>query len=783
MPARSIVAASIAACALVSCASQALAIDITDLERSPSRFSYYALGHLVPTKGGTGPNSAPRHVVHPGIRLPMDINPAKGEHMYCNSQIFGYGGNGYGKLKAPSGKGSNDPRNYQFPWTTNTCEIRGAKDDPSVCPTKFIHQGQDCRPPKPLDQKYAGVAVENGTSYLQGGKSNTVALVGKSTIIWNYLHMRGLSAKGSKSAGQKLGMISDYYKGGTSIHLHIEAKVPTKKSFKHVDPLPSLIVAYQKALGNPYVVDEQGLLQFDPRFEIKQGASEVSEVAPGTSFCDAENQATLGTEQTHRFTSLWCHNGSIVGLVKDGARRQFVYYKPRKGMSLYVKGNPILFAGILDGMTYKGQAMHYSTRCGDQSFEVSGPVAVNFQHVTVSGRRKAFSKPDKPDGTPDCTPTFVQDQLEFSYIREFKDEQVPGTPEEEPGAEPAPVQVSEACKGVTLAEKPDSISGTKFDNYWFHNCSIIGLVKGSTGERRMYYVRPRSDIAAAVAREPAVFRGSSSAGRYEGETIQFNQTCGDLYYPVSGAIDADSRGVSLDGMKPRFKVENGVCRALEPQSVCHRFTYAGETLDEALALPVGGETCSPGSRTAPDLATDDGTMNLSNECKPKSVCSNNFPALTPKAEPKDYVAKGFKYLVEWPGYAINEEFRDKFGYVIPGFKSRVAGSGVWWYWMRARGNVAAKRAPTLRVLAKEYAGIDDGSHQTVLNYANAYRKHSIHYFGRQVGIDEKIDVSDPLNRWHLAQTMFHHEAGRRVPEVTEEIFQRGLRLAEEKLKQ
>ncbi|KQS75964.1 M23 family metallopeptidase [Rhizobium sp. Leaf383] len=757
--------------------SRTHAIDITDLQRSPSSFSYYALGHLVPTNGGSGPNSAARHVFNPNIRLPMLIDPAKGEHMYCNSQIFGYGGNGWGQIKAPRGSGSNDPRNYQFPDMTNICEIRGEKTAPSVCPTKTIHQGQDCRPPTPVDQKYAGVAVEDGTSYFQGGQSNVVVLTGKSKIIWNYLHMRDIAPDGAKASGQKLGMVSNYLTGGTSIHLHLEAKIVSGRSYKHVDPLPSLIVAYQKALGNSYAIDDQGDLAFDPRYEIKEGATSVDDPTPSRSSCAGENEASIGTEALYAFSSLWCHNGSVVGLVKNGTRRDFIYFKPRRDLAVLVRDDPVLFTGQTDNMSYTGKASHYGARCGNQQFEVSGPVASSFQHVSVSGRRKVFSAGVAPDGTPECRYVHADQRLEFTYIGEYAE-----TPA--PPLENAPVEIpfpSETCKGVVLADTPSSVSGMVFDNYWFHNCSIVGLVKAADGGRRMFFVRPRTDLATAAAREAAVFRGRVFGDRYEGETIQFSKACGDFYYDVSGPVDPDRRGIRLSGARPVFASSGGTCKKLEPEPSCLRFTYAGETMKDALSRPLSGEKCPPEANGRP-MANDDSTLDLSADCVPKSVCSNNFPALTPRAEPGEYAVKGFGYITAWPGYKVSETFRDKNGFVIPGFISRVAGSGIWWYWMRERAGYAADGRPTFRALARAYAGIANDQDPAVVNYANAYRIHSRLYFGRQIGIDEAIDLSDPVSRWDLAQTMFHHEAGRRVAEVSQTIFEQGLRLAEERMR-
>ncbi|PCK78477.1 hypothetical protein [Rhizobium sophoriradicis] len=765
-----------AAVALLS-AQPALSIEITDLERSPVTFSYYNLGHLVPTDGGTGPNANPRFVVNPNIRLPMAINPAAGEHMYCNSQIFGYGGNGWGDNRPPSGTNSNDQRNYQFPWTTNICEIRGYKERPSVCPTKYIHQGQDCRPPRPQDQRFEAVAVEAGTSVFMGGGANTVSLTGDSKVIWNFLHMRDIASDGRKAVGAKLGKISNVAEGGTSIHLHIEAKVPLPggQGYKHVDPLPSLIVAYQKALGNPVTVDANGLLAYDPRFEIRSGSSGIANVDSVPSSCAAEGEPSIGTEFTNSFSSLWCHNGSIVGLAKQGQNRRFVYYKPRRDLAAYVRDNPILFDGSSDNITYQGRARHYSSRCGDQLYDVSGPISPSFQFVAVSGTRKVFSGGTRPDGTPDCTFGFVQDRLEFSYIKEFEGGgQASDTPEVGTTESTSPTP---DCSGVVLASITPG-SSTTFDSFWFHNCSILGLQASSSGDRKLVYIRPRSELVAAAMRQPVLYRGRILGGQYLGEAIHVDDRCGDTFYAVTGPVDADRRGLKIRGREPQFALQTGVCHPLPPVESCLRIVFAGRTLAEALSKPLAGPSCPADDQSGPGSGRGDGSLNLSLDCRPKSVCSNNFAALTPKAEPEDYRVKDFGYIVDWPGFTLKSDFRDSKGFVIPGFDNRISGAGIWWYWVRKRAGFQITDKPTFRKIAKLYAGIDDDSAPAVVEYAGAYQTHSIHYFGHRVGLDEPLPLVDADTRWRLAKTMFHHEAGRNVSEVTRTTFDDGIEQAE-----
>ena len=245
--------------------------------------------------------------------------------------------------------------------------------------------------------------------------------------------------------------------------------MPIPGGYKHVDPLPSLIVAYQRALGNSFVIDADGMLEFNPRFEIRQGATSVGQTGqvPDVS-CDGEQEQSIGTEATNSFTSLWCHNGSVVGLAKDGAVRKFVYYKPRRGLAEVVRDNPVLFEGVSDNTSYVGRARHYSSRCGDQLFDAKGPVSADFQHVAVSGQRKVFDQPNNPDGTPNCSFEFAEETLEFSYIKEYEPGTVVGVQPPPSGTATAqPSQLGADCGQVVLAPLPASLAGQTFDNFWF----------------------------------------------------------------------------------------------------------------------------------------------------------------------------------------------------------------------------------------------------------------------------------------------------------------------------
>ncbi|MCF6112219.1 M23 family metallopeptidase [Mesorhizobium muleiense] len=758
---------------------QGLATDLEDLDRLETVFSYYQLGRHVPTKSGYSYVN-PRRVVHRNLVQPMKIDPARGEDMYCNSQVYGFGGSG-----GPGASGgTSSSLNYRFPWTSDICEKRGRRGDTIICTegTKE-HEGQDCRPPKPLNSHYTAVAVEPGTvTSLLNDPNKTLVFRGDSGTIWQYLHMANRTARDTRvPAGGKLGMVSNI--SGTSIHLHFEAVVSVNRVRRKVDPLPALIVARQRAAGNDVQIDSNGDLVFDSRFEVREGQSGIGGSTVPTTCGGAASLPSIGTERTFTFSSVWCHNGSLVGLVKNGAGRQFVYYKPRAELAQFVRDEPVLFSGTSDNVSYRGVVRHYSSRCGDQLFDAEGPIASNFQHVVLTGRRKVFNQANHPDGTPDCGFTYATETLQFSYVAEF----VPP----DPGTEPAdvdppssdsmtmqPQQLDPSCAGVTLAPMPRAVREREFSSIWFHNCSIIGLQAGPNGHRTLVYVRPKSSLREAVDRNPVFFQGKLDRARYEGETISFSSVCGDRFYGVAGPVVADGLGISLRGDRPRFDVETN-CRPLPSVAECHRVDVAAFTLEEALKRPLLGMACD--AAPAGDDPLDDGTIMLSASCQPKSVCSNNFGALTPKVEPEEYVIKGYSYILNWPSVLINKEFRDSNGngFVIPGFRSRTAGSGIWWYWMRRRAGFNEDANVTFRKIAKLYAGIDNDSDPSVLNYANAYRSFSRHYFGRQVGLDESIPLSNRANLFPLAQVMFHHEAGRRVTEIDEATFSKGLELAEQ----
>jgi hypothetical protein len=387
------------------------AAEIDDLPRDKNKFSYFRLGRHVPPRSGYANYTAPRTVIHPNIGLPLEIKPRNNEHMYCNTQVWGFLGNG-----KPGGK-SNHEKNYSFPWTSTFCEQRWppAPQQTLACgPTAPIaHQGSDCRPPAAKADTYWMTAVEDGV--ISEARHNLVTLVGSASgIRWKYRHGNTPIVRKDQLVrkGERLAQITDL--GSTPIHMHLESERPVGGVMRDVDNLPSLIVAYQKELGNPTTVQDREL-GFDPNFEIEDGTVSAN--------CGSEHSPVIATIDVSRISSLWCHNGSVMGLVKDGAKREFVYYKPRNAdLAQAVRGAPMLFTGELMGGKVAGQARHYSSRCGDRTFQAQGDNPQPDRLIQVAGNRPVFAGND-------CTGSIAAvETLVFSFLRNFDASEVVASP-------------------------------------------------------------------------------------------------------------------------------------------------------------------------------------------------------------------------------------------------------------------------------------------------------------------------------------------------------------------
>ena len=235
-------------------------------------FRYFPPGKLLAQDAGRGRED--RRVWLPDIIFPFKL--AQDQHPYLNSQIWGYGGGGWGGRGAAGG-GECDPRNYDpHLQRDNYCEVRG--HSMPLCPAGRGHQGQDIRPPSCRDNKWEVVAVVDGIINMVT-RNTTVRLKAKDGTQYRYLHMHPRSIKvrvGQRvKQGQVLGRVSRYMGGKTQTtkHLHFDVRQRVKIGNQpardlYVPTYTSLIAAYRKAKGLPPGIDENGNLIPDHRYEI-----------------------------------------------------------------------------------------------------------------------------------------------------------------------------------------------------------------------------------------------------------------------------------------------------------------------------------------------------------------------------------------------------------------------------------------------------------------------------------------------------------------------------------
>lgn len=234
-------------------------------------FAYYPPGDLF--ERDTGRGRADRYVYMPDIIFPLKLGDGLFPHM--NSQIWGYGGGGYGG-KGAAGGSENDPRNFDpMKQRDNYCEIRSW--DMPLCPGGAGHQGQDIRPPSWKDNHWEVVAVADG-QIVNVTTNTTVQLKANDGTDYYYLHMhpKSITVKtGAKvKQGQVLGKVSRYMGGkvGTSLHLHLQVRQRVRVGDKtlqvYVPTFPSLIAALRRAKGLDPGIDADGNLMVDAGLEI-----------------------------------------------------------------------------------------------------------------------------------------------------------------------------------------------------------------------------------------------------------------------------------------------------------------------------------------------------------------------------------------------------------------------------------------------------------------------------------------------------------------------------------
>lgn len=176
-----------------------------------------------------------------------------------------------------------------------------------------------------------------------------------------------------------------------------------------------------------------------------------------------------------------------------------------------------------------------------------------------------------------------------------------------------------------------------------------------------------------------------------------------------------------------------------------------------------------------------------------SLCTFNFTAITPQAEPEHYAAQ-YPYIANLPGLIIDKRMRDYCGkgQVIPAFATREAGVAAWWTWLRTRTNrrgggdwgYKETDSVSLAMLSEDICGCAAKPGQalpaSLRNYRAGYAKYARQFFGREVDMDEKHRLADLDALWAIARTMYSHEAGRPIgPEhLTRDQFLMGVALGE-----
>ena len=175
-----------------------------------------------------------------------------------------------------------------------------------------------------------------------------------------------------------------------------------------------------------------------------------------------------------------------------------------------------------------------------------------------------------------------------------------------------------------------------------------------------------------------------------------------------------------------------------------------------------------------------------------SLCTFNFTAITPQAEPEQY-AKSYPYIARLPGLLIDKRVRDYCGkgQVIPAFATREAGVAAWWTWIRTRTN---RRQPkwgyeptdevSFAMLTEDICGCQATPGAplpaSLKIYRTGYAKYARQFFGREVSMEERFRLADLDALWNIARVMYSHEAGQPITDMhlTKDQFLMGVALGE-----
>ncbi|MEQ1711106.1 MAG: M23 family metallopeptidase, partial [Hyphomicrobium sp.] len=358
--------------------------------------------------------------------------------------------------------------------------------------------------------------------------------------------------------------------------------------------------------------------------------------------------------------------------------------------------------------------------------------------------------------------------------------------------------------------------GKRYDSYWTierpgATDALLGSVRGANDAVELYLLTPREtmferrarsrsrpgdelvfkgQIVRDLARPPAraglapdTRAGDAGPARLVGKLTWLDPNENTASRCPSKIVDASGpileKPVMRYDLTARTPIYDASCRETGEQAEVYSILYYG-------ASPPGGGQASD----APVVAEKDrksivevtrnwGAITLSTSSRPAWL----IHAVRPKYPndpsriniPRDDYR--WVYVGAWPGLRPDGERTDQFGGTVPAFSSDEAGVALWWFWTKVRkaSRFKASGNPTFREIARIYGG-DNASDATIQNYLTAYVSLGRHYFRNGVpDPDQPILLADPEQRFALAWTMFHHEAGR-TPLIDRATFDRGVRM-------
>lgn len=99
------------------------------------------------------------------------------------------------------------------------------------------------------------------------------------------------------------------------------------------------------------------------------------------------NISVLSSSPAAAVGSQWLHNGSLVKLKADGAKREFVYELPADDAAVQgVRPGTLLFTGKKDGIRYIGTAYVFTKDCKPKAYPVNGEISADEKQVTLKGK-------------------------------------------------------------------------------------------------------------------------------------------------------------------------------------------------------------------------------------------------------------------------------------------------------------------------------------------------------------------------------------------------------------